>query len=147
MAYKITNWEYSNEVEKESIPVEEGDRFVKITSSQFLPDTKEYHLSVEDLTNGATFTLRYWLNSSDKNGNIISNTQARGTLISLGKSLFGQPVGIPAPTDVVGGVVIAEVVLKASTTSDAKFPRVYKFRPATKEVVDGYSDIEQYSEE
>lgn len=146
MAYKITEWEYSKEVEKSSIPVEEGARFVKINDAQFLPDTKEYHLTVEDLSNGAEFTLRYWLNGTDKNGNITSNAQSRGTLISLGKALFGMPVGIPAPSDVVGGVVVAEVVLKESPTSGAKFPRVYKFSPATEEVVSGYSSIEQYSE-
>ena len=146
MAYKITEWEYSNEVEKSSIPIEEGARFVKIKDAVFEPDKKEYYLTMEDLTNGATINLRYWLNGTDKNGNITSNTQARGTLISLGKALFGQALGIPAPVDVIGGVVIAEVVLKASTTSDAKYPRVYKFSPATEEVVSGYSDIEQYFE-
>ena len=146
MAYKITEWEYSNEVEKSSIPVEEGARFVQIKDASFFPDTKEYHLTVDDLTNGAEFTLRYWLNGTDKNGNITSNAQARGTLISLGKALFGMPVGIPAPSDVIGGVVVAEVVLKESPTSGSKFPRVYKFSPATKAVVDDYSTIEQYSE-
>lgn len=147
MAYKITEWEYSNVVEKASIPVEEGARFVQIKDANFIPETKEYHISTEDLTSGAEINLRYWLTSTDKNGNITSNAQASGTLISLGKSLFGAPVGIPAPCDIIGGVVIAEVVLKESATSGAKFPRVFKFRPATKEVVETYSTIEQYSEE
>ena len=146
MAYKITEWEYSGEVDKTAIPVEEGLRYLKIMDASFDPSNKQYEMSVQDLTNSAEFTLRYWLNGTDKDGNIVANTSARGTLISLGKALFGMPVGIPAPGDVVGGVVTADVVLKKSATSEAKFPRVFKFSPATKSVVDDYSDIEQYSE-
>jgi len=146
MAFKRTEWEYSNEVEKTNIPVEEGLRYVKIVDAKFDASAKEYNLSLEDLTNGAEFSLRYWLNGTDKNGNITSNASARGTLISLGKALAGEPIGIPAPVDVIGGVVVAEVVMKESTTSGAKYPRVYKFTPASTDVVNDHSDIEQYSE-
>ena len=145
MAFKRTEWEYSNEVEKANIPVEEGLRYVKIVNATFDSASKEYDLTVDDLTNSAEFTLRYWLNGTDKNGNIISNASARGTLISLGKALAGEPIGIPAPEDVIGGVVVAEVVMKETQTG-SRFPRVYKFTAASEEVVRDHSDIEQYSE-
>lgn len=148
--YGLGAWDYSNEVDATSIPVETGIRTLRIETASLDPTTKEYRISFHDVNNKAEFTLVYWLNSSDENGNIISNTSQRGTLISLGKALYmdsDEPVGIPMPSKIVGGVVNAEVKMSKPNETGKTFPRIYKFMPAKSEDVILHSKINQYSED
>lgn len=146
--FKTTSWEYSKEVEQPAEPraePEEGLRYLKITNATFDADNKEYTIYVEDLSNGAKFSLRYWLNSADKITNaIVPNNTARATLIGLGKALAGTAIGIPAVQDIKGGVVVGKVVLKQAANSDKRYPRVYEYMPAPEDIVIGFSDIEQF---
>lgn len=133
MVFEPKQWKYSNEVEKESIPVEAGIRHLLITDAR-LTDDETYIVEFEDLENEAVFSLRYWLNSIDDNGNIKPSAKDRGTLISLGKALAGRSIGIPYPDDIIGGVVEAEIFLKPNKAGDRFFPRAYKFNPVNSDL-------------
>ena len=52
-------------------------------------------------------------------------------------------VGVPAPADICGAVVIADIKNKTSETSGRTYPRCYHFMPANTSMK-GYSEIEQY---
>ena len=153
MAYKITDWKYSGEIDRTNIPIIEGIRTLLIKDAKYSEfdengePNEQYSLTTEDLENGAEITLNYWLNSiNEETGKLVSNASQRGTLISIGSALFGKAVGIPAPCDVIGGVVRADVKL-AQSKKGKIYPRVYKFTPAKTEDVETYAMIEQYSVE
>lgn len=144
--YKQTEWEYSNEVDKTLIPIETGIRSLSIVDASLDPEANIYKITVDDIETQGEFILQYWLDYIDKNTGMKSaNKVSRGTLISLGRALFGDEArGIPAPCDITGGVVRAEVKLQKSTSSDTEYPRVYKFMPATRDVVEENALIDQY---
>ena len=131
MAIKVTEWKFSNEVEAERIPVEAGNRYLLINEASFNESDGTYTLNLQDLQNEARFTIKYWLNSSDKYGNIIPNSAARGTLISLHHAALGQDKGIPYPDDIKGAVVQGEVILK--DYNGKMFPKIYKYKPVTED--------------
>ena len=148
MAYKITNWEYSDDdcTVEETKYMTPGVKYLLIENATYNPDNAEYRLKVcnsEDSAEKAT--LIYWLNGMDSNGNIIKNTQNRGTLHTLGTALFGLDVGIPSPNDVVGGIVKAEVSLSKPNEKGVQYPRVYKFEPVPEDIA-ACATIEQYYE-
>ena len=148
--YGLGTWEYSDEVDATTIPVETGLRTLKIKAASLDPQSKEYRLTFGDVNNKAEFTLVYWLNTVDENGNVVSNTSQRGTLISLGKSLFmdsDEPVGIPMPGKIIGGVVRADIKMSKPNAEGNTFPRIYKFIPAKEDEVLEHSDIDQYCQE
>lgn len=144
--YKVTEWEYSGEVDKTLIPPETGIRNLSIVDASLDPERNIYKVTVDDIDAGCEYTLQYWLDYTDGNtGETTPNRTARGTLISLGKALFAEEArGIPAPCDIIGGVVKAEVKLQKSTTSDAQYPRIYKFMAASRDVVEENALIDQY---
>ncbi len=129
MAIKVTEWKFSEETEAERIPVEEGVRYLLINGATYTEGEEVYSINFQDLQNDARFTVKYWLNSSDKNGNIIPNSAARGTLISLHHAALGQDKGIPYPDDIVGAVVRGEIVLK--DYNGKAFPKIYKYMPVS----------------
>lgn len=136
MAFTEQKWEYSDEVVEErefkSVPYGERNLFIK---DAVLTEDKVYILTLTDLEDEECETqFRFWLNTTDKMGNLIKNTQARGTLISLGEALAGKPIGIPHPSSVVGGVVHAEVKESKPTQDGKIYPRIYKFEPVPEEV-------------
>ena len=148
MAFKTTQWELSDDdcTVDETTVMSPGVKYLYINDASFDPDDAKYTVKVcnaEDSKERATLT--YWLNSMDQNGNIIKNTQARGTLHTLGASLAGVDIGIPAPVDIVGGVVKAEVRLSKPNEKGAQYPRVYKFEPVPEEMA-VYTTIDQYFE-
>lgn len=144
-AYKITPWKYSEEKEEAFIPVEPGIRDLLIEDAKFIDGEEVYHIYFKDLMNEARFSLRYWLIGADDNGNIKPDTRQRGTLITLGKALFGPDFtgGIPHPSDIIGGVVRAEVTLKPNATGDKSYPRIYRYDPTVEELA-LCGSIEQY---
>lgn len=146
--FKTTQWEFSDDdcMSEETVQMAPGIKYLYINDASYDPEGAKYTLKVcnaEETKEKATLT--YWLNTMDQNGNIVKNVQARGTLHTLGTALAGMDIGIPAPADVVGGVVKAEVRLSKPSTNGAQFPRVYKFEPIPEEMV-VYSTIEQYYE-
>ena len=147
MAFNTTNWEYSNVTTEEKVfaKPEEGERYLKINNAIFDGSDKRFTIFVTDLGNNAEFSLSYWLNTNDRTTNdTIPNTSHRNALVSLGKALAGHEIGIPNPNDVVGGVVLANIVLKESkTTPDKKFARCFKFQ-AVPEDMAILADIDQY---
>lgn len=131
MAIKVTEWKFSKEVEAERIPVEPGIRYLLINDASYTEGEEIYTLNFQDLQNDARFTVKYWLNSSDKSGNIIPNSAARGTLISLHHAALGQDRGIPYPDDIKGAVVRGDVTLK--DYNGKMFPKIYKYMPVSLE--------------
>jgi hypothetical protein len=146
MAFKKTDWEYSDVVDNTQIPVSPGPQYLFIRDARFNKEDTEFTMTVQSLTNDAEFNLRYWLTSRDQNGAIIPNSKARGTLISLGTALAGEPIGIPNPVDIVGGVVLAEVTMSKPNDKGNTYPRVYSFQPVPEEIMTSFSNIEQYFE-
>lgn len=147
--FKTTQWEYSDDDStlEETRYMTPGIKYLLIEDASYNPDNAEYRLKVcnaEDMQEKAT--LIYWLNGMDSNGNIIKNTQNRGTLHTLGTALAGVDIGIPAPSDVVGGVVKADVKLGKPNDKGIQYPRVYKFEPVPEDIALTYAMVEQYFE-
>lgn len=144
MAFKTTNWQYSDVVDTTQIPVEEGLQYLFIKDAVFKEDADEYTITVQSLSNEAEFPLRYWITSRDEGGAIIPNSKSRGTLISLGTALAGEPIGLPNPVDIKGGVVQADVKMSAPSAKGVCYPRVYYFQAVPEEIAQGFAAIEQY---
>lgn len=146
MAFKTTEWEYSNETESggyENPP--EGPRYLYIEEAEFDRSDKKYTIYFRDVETDISFRVSMWMDRSDQDGSLRPNTPVRNTLITLGKALAGVPIGIPNTADIVGGVVVGEVV-HYTATSGKVFPRIYKYSPAPEPIVLAYSTIDQYSE-
>lgn len=144
MAFRTTEWKYSNEIAAEDIPVKEGPQYLQILNARHEEDSDVYTLFLKSLSNDAEFSVRYWLTSAE-DGIPVPNSRSRGTLISLGKALAGCPIGIPNPVDIVGGVVQADVRMSKPTSSGGTYPRIYQFAPVPTEIVLGFGSIDQYS--
>lgn len=142
MAFKTTSWKYSNEIAPEDIPVAEGAQYLQIINARYEEESDMYILFLKSLTNDAEFSLRYWLTSAEE-GVPVPNSRSRGTLISLGKALAGEPIGIPSPADIVGGVVQADVRMNKAQNGNT-YPRVYQFAPVPITIVESFGSIEQY---
>lgn len=142
MAFKTTEWKYSNEVDQTQIPVEEGQAYLFIRDARFDEDRGIYTLEVENLNTSAQFRLTYYLEQRDEYNQVTLNPQAKGTLISLGKALAGVQIGIPCDCDVKGGVVQGYIYLKTSTKGTV-YPKVYHFDPVPKDIAD-MATIDQY---
>lgn len=136
MAFKQNPWKYSD-VTDEPAPIVEGRRYLKITDCFYVENEDKYVISVEDLSDGAEFSLGYWLTDTRDNKN-TPNRPARGTLVALGTALNGEPCGIPNPGDVIGGVVIGDI-----TKSTSGYRRCFKFFPIPESMM-AFSDIEQF---
>ncbi len=151
MAYKITNWEWSNVTQDEEVRFTDGPKTIAITSAVYNDENAEgafkysYRIGVECIevgeSCGAKTMLTYWLRDS-RTGQ--DNRNSIGTLISLGKAIFGDDFtgGIPAPADIIGAVCVADIRMKTSDTGK-NYPRVYRFMPASEDF-SVYSNIEQY---
>lgn len=137
MTFKETIWAYSNETATPS--VEEGPRNLLIKSATFDNSEKRYTITFEDLALEIPFTVSYKLNKADADGNIIPNPLTRDTLISLGTALAGRPIGIPNPTDIVGGVVVGNVRIKG------RYINIYTYDSVSENLA-AFSEIEQYFE-
>ena len=146
MAFKSTEWEYSNEVEKDTsrAQVEPGDRYLYVKDAYMSQDKNgydTYEIQFEDLTNHAVFTIRNWLYTTDRDtNNVIPNQGTRNTLIGLGKALAGpgSHIGIPNPVDIKGGVVLGIVKFNKNG-----YPVIYEYRPVDEDIA-VLADIDQY---
>lgn len=154
MAYKQTQWEFSEEVETPDefeLP-EEGTRPLYIRGAKYDDENDprgKYTIEFTDIggEHNIEFKVNYRLFSFDKNTNVRKpNNRARGTLISLNKALFDMNVGIPFPDDIVGGVVSGEVEHMTFTGDDGKLrtiPTVRRFDPVESDMM-VFSEIDQY---
>ncbi|MBQ1293251.1 MAG: hypothetical protein IIY21_04390 [Clostridiales bacterium] len=150
--YKITDWELTNIPDEEidhgdsanKTFVEGGLKTVKITSAVYInKDAAEkeseqdtYRLTIECLEGGldagAKATLTYWLKNKDRG---TYNSNVLGTMKSLGKAVFGNAFSgsVPAPSDIVGAVVMADIKFGKPNANGQSFPRVYQWSPAPQE--------------
>jgi len=131
---KITEWEFSNEEDQSYIPPEEGYRHLLIKGASLDEENLVYRVEFQDLQNEAEFSIRYWMNKLNDSNVYVPDRSQRGTLVTLGHAVLGTEKGIPFPEDIIGGVVAANLMLKASTKNPDKFyPRIYKYLPVTAE--------------
>lgn len=142
MAFKATQWKYSDQEDQTQISVEEGVNYLYITGARYDEDKGIYTVEVESLNNRSQFRLTYFLENRNENNQPIINPNAKGTLISLGKALAGVTIGIPNPPDIVGGVVKGYVYLKESQKGNV-YPKVYHFDPVPEEMA-VLATIDQY---
>lgn len=147
MAFKTTEWAFSNEVEKEYIAPEKGLRYLHIDDAAYGDDTHQYDVFVTDLTNDAEFRLRYWVDAVDKTTQQFKPSyKDRAMLIQLGRALAGPDtqIGIPFPKDIVGGVIKCDLDLVPNKDGTRTYPKALGFYPVEKDIFDGFSDIDQY---
>lgn len=142
MAFKTTEWKYSNEIDQTQIPIDEGVAYMFICDARYDEDKGIYTLEMENLNTSAQFRLTYYLEQRDEFNQVTLNGQTKGTLISLGKALAGVQIGVPNPADVKGGVVQGYVYLKQSQRG-TMYPKVYHFDPVEKDMAD-MALIDQY---
>ena len=138
MAFKQTQWAKST-VTAEGYPkLEEGEQYLKIKEATYDdttdPENPFYQIVMDNVETGARGWFKYWTSGNGK-----SARSHRGAYISLGKALAGVEIGEPWPDDIVGGVVVADVKF-----TDQGYPRCYHFSAAPQEIVETYSDIDQY---
>lgn len=146
MAYKITQWEFSNGENYDAVDPEAGYRMLKIMNASCTKDdlSREiYNITCLDLQNNAEFDLRFFLTSISDNMVRTEDRKQRSMVQSLGRSLFGPEfTGLPYPSDIIGGIVGAEITLKESS-SGRMYPRTYHFDPVPMDWA-MMADIEQY---
>ena len=144
MGFKATEWEFSDVVDNKTIPPVEGEQYAQIVSASYNDKDGTYKITVQSLTNNAEFDIRYWLFQRDEDsGAFLPNSRDRGTLVTLGVALAGEPIGIPNPVDIIGCYVKFELKLSKPDAKGNSYPRVYKFM-AVPEDIAILSPKEQY---
>ena len=137
MDYQVTKWEFSDVKEPERTAFNEGLCTVEISNAKYMDgnaaapsDCYKYEFQIKCIEDGpsygATARLNYWLMDTRKNPPELNRNTA-GTLTSLGRAIFGDNVGIPAPGDIEGRIVTAQIKFKD------KYVRVYQFEPASRD--------------
>lgn len=142
MSYNLTPWEFDDVTAADAANtsfdyklMEAGWRHVKILSAT-CDDNGKYAIRLQDLQDPeATAYVSYNLYKAGENGEMVKNGWSVATLLSLKKALFDQDKGIPHPTDIVGGVCLAEVRHKTSETSGRTYVNIYKFKPDIEDFV------------
>ncbi len=153
MAFKQTQWELSDitvdpDAENNFIDPEPGLQYLVIKDAQFTAENARYKITFESLTNSAEVRVTYFF--ADKNDVNVppacTNKKQMGCVASLGKALAGVNINIPAPQDIIGGVVMADVQVDEVEKDGKirKYPKIWKYEPVPKEIALSYSDIEQY---
>lgn len=145
MAFRTTQWQFSDEEERESeyrYPAE-GDAWLYIEDARFDEDQQRYHIWFKDLREGGVpFSIAYNLSKVDPaTSTLVPNTVSRNTLISLNKALFAAERGIPNPVDIIGGVVGGTIKLR--DYNGRKYVNIYRYFPPDENMV-VFADIEQY---
>lgn len=162
MAYKIDDWPLGNinpeDIERGTSNTQTfttpGLRTVKIVDAKYFDeftaeDPKKidtYTVTIESVEEGPEFGTRalltYWLKNQERT-KYSENTL--GTLRSIGTALFNDQFTqmIPAPTTILGGVVMADIKLGKPDALGRVFPKVYHFSAASSDF-SIFSEIEQY---
>jgi hypothetical protein len=144
MAFKITEWAHQNMEIPEPVEAEAGVQYLSIQAAAFNEDTGVYTIRFKSLSNEALIDIWYRTINSGDNGFITPNVRSRQTLVTLGAALAGTPIGIPNPVDIVGGVVMANVVLNPSKTNpDKKYTNIYSYEPVPEDLRP-FATIDQY---
>lgn len=147
-----TQWEYSKVVIEEEPRFTDGPCHVLITSADWTPEecaeepsrANTYRIYIECVddspSSGAKYPLTYWLIGRD--GKLNNNTAS--TLMSLGRAIFGDNfTGVPAPVDVEGCVVVADIKMRPSQNGQT-YPKCYHFSAPTEEFATTYGKEGQH---
>lgn len=151
MDAEITSWELSN-IPEDQIDntttnknfVEGGLKIVKVIKATYIDqynaekesEKDTYSVQIECLEGGvdagARATITYWLKNKDRG---TYNPSVLGTLKSLGKAVFGNRFesAVPAPADITGAVVMADIKFGKPSAQGVIYPRVYQWAPASQE--------------
>lgn len=146
-------WEFSNLVPEEEIPLSEGEHVLYIEEASYNPETVIYSIKFKSMTvENESSVLKFYMKSKDS---LSFNKATVGTLNSLTKSIDGpNGKGVLAPTDVVHRLVKAEVKMSKPKEYGGElrqYPGIYEFKPVDKSTYDmmALSGIElenQYTE-
>lgn len=149
--YKITHWKGSDWKEDKINWLGAGEYDLRIRNCILDADTECYTLYVEDVQSDGQGRFSYFIRNRDGS----MNNRTVGILISLGKALFGEVIGVPHFEDVINGVVHARIEAgKEYQRQDGTighYTAIYHFDPVSTEVMElvkasGVPTIEQYTE-
>ncbi len=148
MAFEQHEWALSGMTVSTVPPqVEAGLQYLKVLDASYDENNARYRIKFQSLANDAEFSLMFFFADShdDSIPPKLTNRRQMGTVASLGEALAGCNIGIPNPADIIGGVVMAEVSFRDSTSTGKTYTTIYKFEPVPKEVAGSFADIDQYS--
>lgn len=164
--YKIDDWELYN-IPDENIEKGQPSKFkyftapglytVKIVDAKYYDEytapkktmIDTYSLTIECIEEGVNAGARAKLTYFVKNEERTKfNDNTLGTLRSLGKALFSDVFTgyVPAPGNIIGGVVVADVKISKPDALERTFPKVYHWQSASSDFAI-FSDIKQYFRE
>lgn len=109
-------------------------------------DIDTYKVTLECIEAGESAGARANLTYFVKNENrTMFNPNTLGIMRSLGKALYSDAFtgSIPAPNNIVGGVVVAEVKMGNPDKDGKRWPKVYHYQSASSDFK-LFSDIKQY---
>lgn len=128
---KIETWELSDLVEKENVPLSEGEHILYIENASYLPDEGIYTILFDSLTNeGESSALKFYMRSRD---GMTYNNATVGTLNSLTRAVAGPNAkGVLSPNTLTNCLVKADVKLskpKEYAGEMRQYPAIYDFKP------------------
>lgn len=91
---------------------------------------------------GERATLTYFVKNENRT---MYNANTLGIMKSLGKALFSEQFkgSIPAPKNIIGGVVVAEVKMGNPDKNGVRWPKVFHYQSASSDFAI-FSEIKQY---
>lgn len=154
MQFKMTNWDLSNIVVEQDVPLSEGEHTLYIERANYDSNTTTMSIKFRSLSKeGEASMLSYTV--FDNKGE--PNKYSIGTLNSLKHALAGPDSGdgILFAGDIIHGVVKATVKMSKPYTkqdgSTVTYPNIYHFEPVTSEEYElikmSEETIEQYVKE
>jgi len=140
----LTKWAGSDIVEKRMDIPEEGPAYCQIRRASYDKSSFKYVLNLYNLaTDSDMYPFFYTMKKADASGKIGPNRYSEGTLISLGRAVFGKEVGVPFPDDVIGAIVIANIKLREY--NGKTYASIYTFDAVPAEIVRSFGQIVQFS--
>lgn len=161
--YKIDKWDLYD-IPEDQIEAEQPSQFkyftepglytCKIIEAKYIDEfaaekktlVDTYNIILECIEAGPSAGARANLTYFVKNENrTMYNPNTLGTMRSLGKALFSEQFtgSIPAPSNIIGGVVVAEVKIGNPNKDGKRWPKVYHYQSASSDFA-LFSDIKQY---
>lgn len=148
MAFNNKKWALSNvsvSATGEYVNPEEGYQYLKIVDASYDETNARYKISLQCLGgNGTTFGQMYFFSSRDDDSfpPKLTNMKQMGVVASLGEALAGENIGIPNPESIIGGTALADV--KLDEYNGKVRPKIWKYEPVPKDIVDSFADIDQF---
>lgn len=125
-----TEWDFSNAVVPEVVPLEIGEHICHIEKASYDPETSVYSVTLKDVENGQQSTFKYYLLTKEQ----LPNEMSIRILNGLKGALRGNNKGVLWPGDVVNGTVVAKV--EENTYNGKNYTTVKSYHPVSRETLD-----------